>query len=327
MSDRYLETNGIRLHYLDHAGPEPTLVLMPGLTANAHSFDGLIDAGLAEVAHVLALDLRGRGESDQPDSGYTMEDHARDVLGLLDALGLKRVVMGGHSFGGLLTYWLAANHPERVERCVVLDAPAQVDPAIVEQIMPSLARLGRVYATWQDYLAFVKAMPFFEDDGWMPELESYYRADVRVREDGTLQARSRPETIEAAVEGTTEVDWPATVVRVPQPTLLLRAPGEYGPPAPLPSSRGKTPKRTVALLANGQLEEGVGNHLTFMFSGGGARVLTERIGRFPGAIAGTRGSSACVAVDGDVGVDATEDRANSSTTGACVSRRIRRHRR
>ena len=64
MSDRYVETNGIRLHYLEHSGPEPILVLAPGLTANAHSFDGLIEAGLSRAAHVLALDLRGRGESD-----------------------------------------------------------------------------------------------------------------------------------------------------------------------------------------------------------------------------------------------------------------------
>ena len=279
MSDRYVETNGIRLHYLDHPGPAPTLVLAPGLTANAHSFDGLVGAGLAEVAHVLALDLRGRGESDQPGSGYAMEDHARDVLGLLDALGLRRVVMGGHSFGGLLTYWLAAYHPERVERCVVLDAPAQVDPGVVEQIKPSLARLGTVYASWEEYLAFVKAMPYFDADGWSPEIEGYYRADVRVGPDGRVEARSRPDHIHAAVEGTLDVDWPATVARVAQRTLLLRAPGNFGPPGSPPILSRENAERTVALLANGELEEGVGNHLTFMF-GDGARVLTEHIARF-----------------------------------------------
>ena len=112
--------------------------------------------GSRDVAHVMALDLRGRGESDAPPSGYAMEEHARDVLGLLDALGLERVVMGGHSFGGLLTYWLAANHPERVERCVVIDAPASLDPAIVDQIQPALARLGNVYPSWDEYVALVE---------------------------------------------------------------------------------------------------------------------------------------------------------------------------
>jgi pimeloyl-ACP methyl ester carboxylesterase len=287
VSDRYAETNGIRLHYLDHPGPEPTLVLAPGLTANAHSFDGLVGAGLAEVAHVLALDLRGRGESDQPDAGYAMEDHARDVLGLLDALGLERVVMGGHSFGGLLTYWLAANHPERVERCIVLDAPAQVDPDVVEQIRPSLARLGTVYSSWEEYLAFVKAMPYFDGNGWSPELERYYRADVLIGPDGTLQARSRPETIQAAVEGTARIDWPATVARVAQPTLLLRAPGDFGPPGSPPILSRENAERTVVLLSNGELAEGVGNHLTFMF-GQGARVLTEHIARFLAQVPASR---------------------------------------
>jgi pimeloyl-ACP methyl ester carboxylesterase len=187
--------------------------------------------------------------------------------------------MGGHSFGGLLTYWLAANHPERVERCIVLDAPAQVDPGVVEQIKPSLARLGQVYASWDDYLAFVQAMPYFDDEGWTPELERYFRADVRMRNDGMLQARSRPETIEAAVEGTTSVDWPATVARVTQPTLLVRAPGDFGPPGSPPILSRESADRTIALLAHGQLEEGVGNHLTFMF-GDGARVLTGHIARF-----------------------------------------------
>jgi pimeloyl-ACP methyl ester carboxylesterase len=279
VSDRYVQTNGIRLHYLEHFGPEPTLVLAPGLTANAHSFDGLIAAGLPRAATVLALDLRGRGESDHPDTGYTMEDHAQDVVGLLDALGLERVVMGGHSFGGLLTYWLAANHPDRVARCIVLDAPAVVDPQVVEQIKPSLARLGEVYASWEEYLAFIRAMPYFEQGDWTPEMERYFRADVRAREDGNVEARSRPETIQAAVEGTTTVDWPATVARVAQPTLLVRAPGNFGPAGFPPILSRENAETTVGLLAHGQLEEGLGNHLTFMF-GEGARVLTEHIAGF-----------------------------------------------
>jgi pimeloyl-ACP methyl ester carboxylesterase len=176
VSDRYVDTNEIRLHYLDHSGAGPVLVLAPGLTANAHSFGGLMRAGLGDVARVLALDMRGRGESDAPATGYRMEDHARDVLGLLDALELESVVMGGHSFGGLLTYWLAANHPERVERCVVIDAPAAIDPAIVAQVQPSLDRLGRVYPSWEEYIALVRSMPYFAEGGWDADLERYFRA-------------------------------------------------------------------------------------------------------------------------------------------------------
>ena len=116
---------------------------MPGLTANAHSFDGLIAAGLNQKHRVLALDLRGRGLSDKPATGYSMADHAADVLALLDSLGLEQVLLGGHSFGGLLTYYIAANFPERVSKLVVLDAGVVFNPRIQELLMPTLSRLGR----------------------------------------------------------------------------------------------------------------------------------------------------------------------------------------
>ena len=92
--DQFVQINDIQLHYLDHPGGDPPLVLMPGLAANAHSFDGLIKAGLSPTLRVLALDLRGRGLSDKPDSGYSMADHAADVLGLLDALDEYRPPAG-----------------------------------------------------------------------------------------------------------------------------------------------------------------------------------------------------------------------------------------
>ncbi len=165
--DKYVTANGIRLHYLDPPGSEPPLVLMPGLTANAHSFDGLIAAGLSPAMRVLALDLRGRGLSDKPASGYRMADHAADIIGFLDALELPRVVLGGHSFGGLLTIYLAAHHPERFSKLVVIDAAARMHPDTMELIKPSVARLGREIPSWEAYLETMKQLPFFHQ-WWEP---------------------------------------------------------------------------------------------------------------------------------------------------------------
>ena len=109
--DRYLSANGIRLRYLDWPGGAPPIVPLHGLSANATSFVGLAAAGLSPRFRVIAPDLRGRGRSDAPPHGYRMADHAADVLGLLDALGLQRVVLGGHSFGAYLAIYLAATAP------------------------------------------------------------------------------------------------------------------------------------------------------------------------------------------------------------------------
>jgi pimeloyl-ACP methyl ester carboxylesterase len=149
----FIETNGIRLHYLDHASDGPPLLLVPGLTANSHAFDGLVAAGLSERLRVLVPDMRGRGSSDKPDSGYTMADHAADLVGMIHGLGLRRVIVGGHSFGGLLSLVMAARHPELVERIVIIDAAiAMASEQTRAQIKPSLDRLERSYPSFEAYL-------------------------------------------------------------------------------------------------------------------------------------------------------------------------------
>ncbi len=263
---RFVEANGIRQHYLDAAGDGPVLALVPGLTANAHSLDGLLAAGLADRLRVLVFDARGRGLTERPEFGYRMEDHAADVLGALDALGLDRVVLGGHSFGGLLTYFVAANHPERVAKAVVLDAPAEIDPKILDQIAPSLARLDRTFASWDEYDAFIRSFPYWEGFEWNDEIQAYYRGDAEEAADGSVHARARPEVIRAVIEGELAVDWLETVTRVACPTLLVRATRPFGPPGSGPIVPADSARRTIDLLPQGRLVEVDGNHVTFVFA-------------------------------------------------------------
>jgi pimeloyl-ACP methyl ester carboxylesterase len=277
MTDRYVHANGVRLHYVEHGSSGPTLVLLHGLTANAHSFDGLVAAGLADRMRVLAFDLRGRGESDQPES-YSLADHAQDIVGALDVLSLDRVIMGGHSFGGLLTFHLAANHPARVSSCVVIDAPAHVRPEVFDQIKPSLDRLDATLRSWDDYLQFVKRMPYF-NGWWDPAIEAFYRADVRENEDGTVRPRSRAAHIRAVIDGFKDLDWLDTVRRIRQPVLFLRAPGAYGPPGSPAVVSPEQARVALENLQNGRLVEIPGNHMTMLF-GGGAQVAAVAITQF-----------------------------------------------
>src|SRR4026208_19402 len=82
-TDRYATVNGLRLHYLDWgAGAKPAMILLHGIARHAHMFDH-IAPDLARDYHVLAIDMRGHGDSDwSPDGAYLVEDYVKDIEGL-----------------------------------------------------------------------------------------------------------------------------------------------------------------------------------------------------------------------------------------------------
>jgi 3-oxoadipate enol-lactonase len=122
--DRAIETAaGIRLAYrVWGSAGAPPLVLLHGLGDGAGDWDGVAPA-FARHWRVYAPDLRGHGRSGRP-GGYSVELMEADVLGFLDALGLDRVDLIGHSMGGLVGYLLAGDHPGRVGRLILEDVAA-----------------------------------------------------------------------------------------------------------------------------------------------------------------------------------------------------------
>lgn len=275
--DLFIKSNNIQIHAVDHSGRGPALILLPGLTANAHSFDGLIAAGLAPRFHCVALDLRGRGLSSQPALGYTMADHAADVLGVLDELRLKTAVLVGHSFGGLLAYYLAAKHPDRISRIIPIDAAkAATHPRVAEMIKPSLARLGQTLPSVDAYLSAMKQMPFLQGQ-WNEHVEAFYRADMRVNDDGTAQPHSTPEAIAAVIDGVISEDWDAIFDAIKQPALLINATEPYGPAGPIVTR--EQAEETVGLLDNGRYAHAPGNHVTMLF-GDNAALVVDAITNF-----------------------------------------------
>jgi lipase len=116
------------LHH--HAfGPEdgPPLLLLHGVTAWGLRFRRFAEEELPGV-RVIAPDLRGHGDSTW-DPPWHVDRHVEDVLALMDDLGLGRVPVAGHSFGGLVSMTLAGVAPDRVERLCLIDPVAGLDPA------------------------------------------------------------------------------------------------------------------------------------------------------------------------------------------------------
>jgi pimeloyl-ACP methyl ester carboxylesterase len=276
MEDHFMQANGITLHVVAHPGESPALVLLPGLTANARCFDGYVAAGLSPRFQVYALDLRGRGQSDKPESGYAIEDHAGDVEAFIKGLGQGPVILCGHSFGGLVAMYMAAHMPEVVSRLVVIDAAAELHPGTPELIQASLDRMGQTLPSWEAYLEAVKAQPQYTG-WWDKQIETLYRADVEQFEDGSVRSRLYPAGILEAVEKGLQVDWKAICRRIEQPTLVLNAPAPYGPGRPPMISREQA-EMTVELIADARYVEIPGHHITMLYGKGAGRtvqVITE----------------------------------------------------
>jgi N-formylmaleamate deformylase len=114
------KTNGINIHYTRTGGGKPTLVLLHGLTANGACWTGL--AHLLENEYdIIMPDARGHGESSVPDYGYRYEDHANDVIGLINSLRLPPPVLLGHSMGGMTAAVLASRNPKLLCGLILAD--------------------------------------------------------------------------------------------------------------------------------------------------------------------------------------------------------------
>ena len=116
---------GVQLEVLDFGGEgspsNSTILLLPGLGATAHSYDELAPL-LAKKHRVVAMTRRGAGDSSRPDFGFETPRLAQDVLQVLDAMGLEKVLLAGHSIAGDELTWLGGKHPERFSGLVYLDA-------------------------------------------------------------------------------------------------------------------------------------------------------------------------------------------------------------
>jgi pimeloyl-ACP methyl ester carboxylesterase len=117
----FVNVNGINLHYLDWGGSGDVLFFLAGMGCNAHIFDDLAPR-FSDKFHVMALTRRGHGESDHPETGYDVDALTEDIRQFLDALGIEKVILAGHSMANLELSHFSALYPERVLKLIFLDA-------------------------------------------------------------------------------------------------------------------------------------------------------------------------------------------------------------
>jgi pimeloyl-ACP methyl ester carboxylesterase len=135
-----VHVNEIDLHH-ELRGSGPPLLLIPGLASDVATWVPVRDA-LGERFSLIAVDNRGCGRTTPADAPITVEQMADDCAALLDALGIARAHVLGHSMGGMIALELAARHPDRVDRLVLAGTGRSSRPGIA-----ALKELGKLRPT------------------------------------------------------------------------------------------------------------------------------------------------------------------------------------
>jgi N-formylmaleamate deformylase len=118
----YVEAGGLRLHYLEYGGSGAPIVIVPGITSPAATWE-FISVPLARDHRVITLDVRGRGLSDKPPDGFSLSDYAGDVAVVVGDLGFERPILIGHSMGARIAAAVSVLHPDAAGPLVLADPP------------------------------------------------------------------------------------------------------------------------------------------------------------------------------------------------------------
>jgi len=219
--DKYLDVDGLRLHYLDwgHEGAPPML-LLHGFSGHAHTWDTLARA-MGDEFHVLALDQRGHGDSAwAPHGAYTVDDHVSDIAAFHAQLMLDPVLLIGLSMGGRNAIMFTGVHPGKVEKLVIVDIGPDIDPRGVERVRRMAAEAPEEFASLDEAMTYLKSYYTHAADAALrhrvehglkrlPNGKYTWKYDKFLRD----QRRQRPApTVDL---------WPV-VRRIKVPTLIMR---------------------------------------------------------------------------------------------------------
>lgn len=182
---RFIQTNEITLHVV-LAGPKdgPPVVLLHGFPEFWYGWRRQIGFLAAQGYRVIVPDQRGYNLSDKPRgiAAYNIDQLAGDIIGLLEALGYEDVFLAGHDWGAAVAWWLAAHHPERLRKLVILNVPY---PTLLNDTI----RQGNWEQLRKSWYIFSFQLP------WLPE--RFFRKMNEGEGRNILLASSREDTFSA----------------------------------------------------------------------------------------------------------------------------------
>ena len=279
-----IPVEGGTLRALRFGDGERIIVAAHGITSSALGF-GAVARALPDGWSLVALDLRGRGDSNALPGPFGIDQHARDICAVAATFGPDKVVLTGHSMGAYAALRAAVARPELFERVVLNDGglplpvPPGLDPDVVLEatVGPAVARLSQTFPTEESYVDFFKVHPALAD-AWSEDIEAYVRYDL-AGEPGAFKSKVNPVAVrqdgrDLFLEAASYGD---DLMRLQIPALLLYAPrGMLGQEGGLMAQpvvdhwAATAPRLSVELVPDT-------NHYTILMSDAAATVLVKRL--------------------------------------------------
>jgi len=196
--DRFVAVNGLRLHYLDRGTPDqPTLIMIHGNERHAHTFDHIAPEFTRDY-RVIALDMRGHGDSGwSAEAAYLVEDHVRDLAGLIQQLDLKRVTLWGNSTGGRVAQVYAGLNPGTVDRVISEDVGPERPRDISDGFAKRVAREANGWASEEELVSEMMKRAPRTPEAIVRNLVSY---GTKRRDDGRIIWKRDPNTVKGFIE-------------------------------------------------------------------------------------------------------------------------------
>ena len=211
--------DGVEINLAVWKGTGKPILFIHGITANCRCWD-VFASLLSPTYQVLAMGLKGRGQSDKPPAGYSIDHHLKDINCLLDDLGLERAVIAGHSLGAFITLVFGAEQVGASECELRGDLSEEQLNNVFEGIRPSLERLGQVFPSADAYVEAMKQAPYIQP--WSPAIETYYRYEIMDVEGG-VRTNINPLHIQEEAENVRKLGAASFYPKLSCKTLILRA--------------------------------------------------------------------------------------------------------
>lgn len=242
------------------------MLCVHGLSANCRSFDHLVPVLVAAGHHVVTMDLRGRGHSEITPAGtYGWASHVRDLLEIADVYGAESFDLVGHSMGAFIGMTLAADHPERCARLVLIDGLGVPESSALVPIGKSVSRLGRTYSSVADAVAYVRDSGTIQP--WNEFWDNYIKWELLQGDDSSVSIRT---DLAAVIEDSGDAAkhdlyslWP----RLRCPVLLVRANASLTPEGGLIVA-AQDASRFVAEVDDAEVVELESDHYTILIDPG-----------------------------------------------------------